>query len=420
MGGVKRSFFSKLTSVFDVLKLRATYGELGSQNGIANYDYQLLITPSSEYPFGSLGGPVRTPSTTVPRLASPDRTWQKTKIKNVGIDITTLNRRLSGTFDYFDKEISGAFYNRQFPSIIGITPPSINGASYNSKGWELTLNWKDEVGKNFKYSADFKLWDNKTRVTQLADALIPNYGSSPFIQGYPVDEFFGFAYDGKFQTQAEVDAYKINNAGSDITPYSLLQPGMTRYKDLNGDGKVTNKLYDAKDPTKGGDLIALGNQRQRFNFSSNLHLEYKGVYINALFQGVGKWQVFDNNVAGAPFFRNPQAYIVGNTWTPTNTNALFPILSQNDGRNGYDYYYSDAPYKLKNAAYTRLKNLQIGYNLPSSFLSKIGLASAELYFSGTDLAQWSKNPVGFDPEKPYSIVNTPTARTFSFGFNLSL
>ncbi|MCX8492359.1 MAG: hypothetical protein ORN54_14970, partial [Cyclobacteriaceae bacterium] len=129
--------------------------------------------------------------------------------------------------------------------------------------------------------------------------------------------------------------------------------------------------------------------------------------------------VYDGNIAAAPFFRNPQAYHYQNTWADTRANALYPKTSQQDGINRYNYTVSDAPYRLRNAGYMRLKNLQFGYNLPQSLLNKIKFKTAQVYVSGTDMAVFSSLPSGFDPEKPYSIVSIPYPISYTLGVNLS-
>ncbi len=410
-------FMQPLHKVLDFAKIRVSYGELGNQSGIGLYDYIQEIAFGGQYPFGPQNSPLRSLSTVVPSLASPDRSWEKLAIQNIGLDMRFLSNRLSASIDVFSKTNKNLFYSKEFPAILGITPPQINGASLRTKGWELSLMWKDKVGKNFEYFTNLVVSDNTNKVLSLADSRIPGYGFNGFVEGYSYGTYFTYQYDGLIQTNAELAAYK--SAVKSGIPTNI-RTGDVKFKDLNGDGKLTPQLYNPADPSKGGDILPIGNSNIRYSYSVNLGANYKGFYFSAIFQGVGKWQVMDGNVAAVEFFRNPLAYHYGNTWKTTNTGALYPKTSQDGGIYGYNYLPSDAPFKNRSAAYLRLKNVQVGYNLSASLLKKVHVKAAQIFLSGTDLAEWSAIPVGFDPEKPFSIVNTPYPRTFSFGLNVSL
>ncbi|KYP16607.1 TonB-dependent receptor [Flavihumibacter sp. CACIAM 22H1] len=410
-------FMNKFNPFLDMLKLRASYGQLGNQSGIGLYDYIQAIAFGGQYPFGPVNSPLRTLSTNVPGLASPDRSWENLEVKNIGVDIGFFQRRLSGSFDYFVKTNKNMFYSKEFPTILGITPPQINGARMETKGWELALQWRDRINKNLDYFFGFVLSDNKNKVIELADSPIPRYGQNSFIQGYSFGSYFTYQYDGLIQDEAQLNAYKASITSGVPTN---IRTGDVMFKDLNGDGKLTPMLYNPKDPTTGGDMVYIGNSNTRYSYSVNLGVNWKGINLSAIFQGVGKWEVMDGNIAAAPFFRNPQAYHYHQTWSIDRVDATYPKMSQNDNINNYNYQTSNAPFKFHNAAYMRLKNLQLGYNLPASLLSKAKLKSVQVFFSGSDLMEWSKIPSGFDPEKPFSIVNTPYPRSYSFGLNITL
>ncbi len=410
-------FMNRLAKFIDFAKLRLSYGELGNQNGIGLYDYVQAIAFGGQYPFGPVNSPLRTLSTFVPSLASPDRSWEKLDVQNLGLDLAVLNKRLSVSFDYFSKTNKNMFYSKEFPSILGITPPQINGAELRTKGWEVALQWKDKIRKDFDYFVNVAVSDNTNKVLTLADSRIPGYGQNGFVEGYAYGSYFTYMYDGLIQSDAELTKYKgVITSGIPTN----VRTGDVKFKDLNGDGKLTPTLYNPADPSKGGDLVYIGNSNIRYSYSINLGASWKGFYCSAILQGVGKWQVMDGNVAAAPFFRNPQAYHYHNTWATSRPDALFPKSSEDDGINGYNYLPSDAPFKFRNAAYIRVKNVQVGYNVPQKIANRAKLKSVQVYFSGSDLGEWSKIPKGFDPEKPFSIVNTPYPRSYSFGLNITL
>ena len=410
-------FAEKIKNTVDFAKIRLSYGELGNQSGVGLYDYVQFIGFGAQYPFGPVGAPLRTPTTYIPALASPDRTWEKIATTNAGLDLRFFSNRLSTSVDYYIRKVNNLFYQKEFPSILGVVAPQINGGVIETKGWDLSIGWKDKAGKNLQYFVNVVLGDSKSKVISLADSRIPGFGLNQYTEGYSPFSYFGYSYDGLIQTDGDLTKYKSAISGGIPTN---IRTGDVKFKDLNGDGKLTPILYNPKDPSKGGDLTYLGHANPRYNYSVNLGANWKGFYFSAIFQGVGQWLVTDNNVAAVEFFRNPLAYHYGNTWKTTNQGALYPKTSQDGGIYGYNYQLSNAPFKLRSAAYMRFKNLQIGYNLPQSLIKRAKLKSVQVYFSGNDIAEWSKVPVGFDPEKPFSIVNTPYPRTYSFGLNLSL
>lgn len=409
-------FMQGLSKYLDFTKLRVSYGELGNQSGIGLYDYVQSIAFGGQYPFGLSTSPLRSLSTFVPSLASTDRSWEKLEVKNIGLDFAALDRRLNASVELFERTNKNMFYSKEFPSILGITPPQINGARLRSYGWEVSLGWKDKIGKNINYYVNAVISDSKNKVIELADSRVPSSGQNGFVEGYAVGSYFTYTYDGLIQNDNALAAYK-DKIKSGIP--TNLRTGDVKFKDLNGDGKLTPILYNPENPSAGGDLTYIGNSDKRYNYSLSLGMSYKGFSISGILQGVGQWMVMDRNVAAAPFFRNPQAYHFGNTWTNQNPEALYPKSSQQDGINGYNYQLSDAPFVFRNAGYLRLKNVQIGYQIPQKLISKVNLKSMQLYFSGSDLAVWSSIPKGFDPEKPFSIVNTPYPRSYTLGLNVT-
>ncbi len=417
------NFMKGISDYLNFMKLRMSYGQLGNQSGIGLYDYIQYIafgslTPErrSQYPFGGIDSPTRTNTTYVPSLSSPERSWEILNVFNAGTDFTVLDHRLSVGIDYFVKTNTNMFYSREFPSILGITAPSINGARLRTNGWEFMIGWKDKV-RDVGYFANFILSNNKSKVLELADSRIPGEGRNAFVEGYEPGSYFTYTYDGLIQNDAELAAYKA--AITSGVPTNI-RTGDAKYKDLNGDGKLTPILYNPNDPSSGGDLVHIGNSNIRYSVSVNFGADWTGFYLKVLLQCVGKYMVMDRNIPAVNFAQNPLAYHYHKTWSDNRTDALYPKMSENDGIYRYNFKESDAPYMFKNAGYLRLKNIQLGYNLPNKWISHLKLQSAQIYFSGNDLAEWSGMPDGFDPEKPFTIQSAPYPRTFSFGLNISL
>ena len=413
----KEKIFSGIDRYLNSGKLRASWGQLGNQSGIGFYDYIQLIAAGGQYPFGDPESPTRNLQYSVPYLASPSRSWEKVETKNIGLDIGALNDRLTGSFDYFIKKNMNMFYTFEFPSILGITSPSINGAQLRTTGWELSVNWNDKITPDLNYSFGFLLSDNTSKVLSLPDSRTPGYGYNTWVEGYSAGSYFTYQFDGLIQSEKELADYK--SAITSGAPTNL-RTGDARYKDMNGDGKLTPLLYDAKDPSKGGDMVYIGNDNRRYSFSFNLGLNYKGFYATALFQGVGKQMVWNNNINQFMFFRNPQQYYYNRTWTPENTMARYPKLSADNGILGWNYKPSNAPYIYEDAAYLRLKNLQVGYTFSPQLLKRIHMEGLQIYFSGADLTEWSKIPKGFEVERPFVVSKTPYPRSYTLGLNFSL
>ncbi len=413
----REKFFPDMGKYLNNGKLRLSWGQLGNQTGIGAYDYIQLIGAGASYPIGDPLNPSYAVEYYVPSLKSATRSWEKIETKNIGIDLIGLDNRLSVSFDYFVKKNPNMFYSSEFPSVLGITPPSINGAKLQTKGWEVSLSWRDKISTDWKYNISVVLSNNTSKVLSLADSRTPGYGLNNWVEGYSAGSYFTYKYDGLIKSDADLASYK-NTITSGVP--TNLRTGDAKYKDLNGDGKLTPVLYNPKDPASGGDMVNIGNNNTRYSFSFNLGFDYKGFYINALFQGVGKVMVMDNSTDKYAYYRNPLQYYYNKTWTDERPDAKYPKLSQNGTIVSWNYTMSDAPYMFENAGYLRLKNLQFGYTFQPALLKKLHMEALQIYFSGADLAEWSGIPKGFEVERPYVVSKTPYPRSYTLGLNFSL
>jgi TonB-linked SusC/RagA family outer membrane protein len=413
------AFMRKLDAYLSFLKLRASWGQMGNQSSIGYYDYIAQINISGSYPMGNPKSPILTQNAAVAGLASATRTWETIDTKNIGLDFSLLNSKLSGTVDVYIKDNPNMFFVQEFPTVLGITAPTINGAHVRSKGWEVSLGWNDNVS-DWGYSANMRLSNNVSKVLELADASIPGHGLNNFVEGYPVGSYFGHRFDGFIQTQEELDAY--NSKFSSGIPNNLTV-GDARYKDLDGDGMLRQQVYktgeDGKPTDDSGDIVHIGDNGQHYLFGLNLGANWKNLDIGVFFQGVLKWTVQETNKPIENDSWPPHAYFYGNYWTPENKSAAHPRLSQNSGVKSYDYRISDAPYSLYNNRYIRLKNLQIGYSVPKGLIRKINVERLRVYFSGTDIWETYSIPGVYDPEKPFNPRISPFPRGYSFGINLT-
>lgn len=407
--------FMKSISFLDELKLRASYGTVGNQNGIGLYDYMQMIDLASGGPV--LGGYTSRVVTAGPAgtLVSLDRTWEKVTNKNLGFDFGVLENRLTGTFDYFWKRNENMLLGQTYAAVLGADAPKSNIGDLKVWGWETSVGWKDKIGE-VSYYINGTLTDNTNKLV--------SYGGNNAItmgkltrEGYALDSYFGLTYEGRIQTDAQAAEYAKLVPGSSInnmpTATQMIK-GINMYKDLNGDGKLTNAgadqyLLGKKDangnPIGDGDIKYLGNSAPHYAFSLNMGAEWKGFDFSVIFQGVGKRMIYRRSDWSVPFgtiWQGHSAWWVGKTWTPENPDAELPILTTatNKGFGGYGgYNYQMSDWSMQDGAYVRLKNLTIGYTIPQVLSRKIEIEKLRIYFSGQDLFEFTKVQDKWDPEQ---------------------
>jgi TonB-linked SusC/RagA family outer membrane protein len=402
----KESFMQDISWINE-LKLRGSYGKVGNQDGIGLYDFIQQINLGGVYPFGAGR---QDPAATLQGMVAYNRTWETVVNKNVGVDATLLRNKLTFSFDYFNKINNDMLINVTYPSMLGATPPSSNAGELKTWGFETSLGWKDNVG-DFQYSARVILSDAENKLVNLGGANTYTLGMNNTREGYPINSYFAYVFDGIIRTQKELDDYKkLEGVPSGIGI------GDARFKDLNGDGKIS--LYSDKAGTD-GDVTYVGNTAPRYSYGINLGAKYKGFDFGVFFQGVGKRTLFRVGVYSMPWsdwWRQPPAFYYGKTWNEDRPNAEYPRLSFGDIR---WWNYQPSTMQKINAAYVRLKNLQLGYSLPANLIRKVALTNARIYVSGQDL--WEKHHVlgGWDPESADWGGNYPFQRYYSFGIDIT-
>jgi len=406
-------FARRHLAVFDDLKLRASYGKNGNQEGINLYDYLQLISIGRQwpyppyYPFGAGG---QDQSAYLSGMVSKDRTWETIATTNVGWDATLLSSRLNVTLDYFVKRNKDMLVPVTYPALLGATPPFSNAGELKAWGFETSVGWKGAI-RGLRYAARISLSDAQNKVVNYGGQDTYVLGYNFIRQGYPVNTYFGYVFDGLIRTQAELDAYKLlGGVPSDIGI------GDARFKDLNGDGKIS--LY-GDSPGQDGDIVNLGNLAPRYTYGVNLDAGWKRFDFSVFFQGVGKRTLFrdgDYRMPWSDWWRQPPLFYYGQTWNEDRPNAPYPRLSHGDIR---FWNYQPSTLQAINAAYLRLKNLQIGFSLPERLIARARMTRARVYFSGFDL--WEKHSVkgGWDPESIANGFNYPFQRLYSFGLDIT-
>ena len=413
-------FFKPLNKTVNTLKLRLTYGSLGNTNTDQLYPW-FLRQPISSNSSAWLVNGERVNTSGVPGLVSPFLTWERVQSWNIGLDFGLFNNKLQGTFDYFvrtTKDMVGPAPVK--PSILGATQPKENNSDMRSNGWDLEVRWRDRVGQ-VNYGIKLVLSDDYQTITNFYN---PNRLLSQWCAGKRMGDIYGYKVEGIAQTDQQMNEWLANNKPSWGSDWAA---GDVMYKDLNGDKKVNSgkSTYDDM-----GDLTKIGNSLPRYRFGITLDANWKGFDFLIFMQGVGKrdfWDASPYSVGAntglwqSAAFKDHLDY-----WRPAtdtnfgpNPNAFYPRPLFGAGSKNFktsDRY-------LQNAAYMRIKNIQIGYTLPMSIASKIGANRIRFYFSAENLATFTKMNKIFDPEAtggdwgPGKIY--PLQRTVSFGLNLN-
>ena len=389
------------------LKLRASYGSLGNANGLGNYQFkQTLGVSTSDY---ILNG-IKQRYLSSPGALPEDLTWETATTYDGGIDFGFLNGRLSGSADYYLRKTTDMIVaGPTVPNVFGTSSPKGNYADLSTYGFEVSLTWKDSFdlgGKPFGYSVRATLSDyysiidkynnaQKTLSTNANQSLAGNY-----YEGMRMGELWGFVSNGLWQDQAAIDAAE---AGAQAAGQKYFNPliratkdyktrlGDTKYEDLNGNGYIDRGKNTVDDS---GDRKIIGNEDPRYMYSFTLNADWNNFWFTAFFQGVGKQDWYPSNETSTMWgqYNRPYGYFpkwhLGNYWTEDNTDAYLPRYSG----------YNDTFYKgtwaantryLQNVAYIRLKNIQFGYNLPKSLVSKINVEQIGIYFTGENVWTWS-------------------------------
>lgn len=433
-------FFKNLNiSAVDLLKLRVSWGELGNLNSTGRYDFVSTInTGTSGYVFGNSGSYYNPQFARTSGFPAVDQTWEKTQRFNVGAELTMLNKRLDISANVFSALTNNMFYREQFPTILGILGPQINGASVKANGWDLSIKWQDKIGQDFKYSVGLGVSDVRSKVKSLADSRSIRNGLNRFVEGEYVNSVYGLDFGGFFQTQKELDDY-LSKVTKGVE--RRIRVGDAKYLDKDGDGVLeTNRIYkvgaDGKPTKDSGDLVKLGERGPRYRYHINLNASWKGITFSMLLNGIGEltnWQLNGNGDRPAALerdydapWRQPLDFYYGNTWTPENPNALYPRLhirsaTMNGNINAHNFRISNAPYFQKSVPYLAIKNVQLGYNLPKSWAKKVGTENVHVYVSATDIGYLiNKMPSKtFSPEFPFAVSMTPIPSTVSVGLNVN-
>ena len=375
-------------SLVDYLKLRGSIGQLGNERIGSEFPYQAAISFGNSYMYDK-----STQSVTAVQNAAQvyyafeNITWETTTTYGIGLDATLLNSRLRFTGDWYHKKTSNMLLELGFPSYAGFSAPQQNAGDMYTKGWDIELGWADHSG-DFWYNISANLSDYRSKMGYLGDrrTISGNYIRE---EGSYYNEWFMYQNAGLFQTEA--DLYDANgNKYPTLTAND--QPGTIKYIDQNNNGVIN-----------ADDRVRLGNSLPEYIYGGNILMGWKGFDFSLSFQGIGHQLVLFDSFWIQPLraqHGSVPSLLLGNYWSRHNTEeqnlkAKYPLLTYTNTTNTY----AGSDYWLFNGAYFRMKNITLGYTLPTDLVNKVKVKDLRLYISVNDFPAISNYPKGWDPER---------------------
>ena len=427
------------------IKVRASWGELGN-SAISAYSFDEKFSLSDGRWFNGVEAKVTSAPTPIP----DNLTWETSQTFDVGIDLSLFRDRLNITADWYNRKTLDMYIvGTTLPDVFGASVPKGNYGEMTTRGMELSIGWRDRFqmgGKPFNYSIKATLADYVSVIDKYNNATksIGTNNDPSYYEGMVIGELWGFIVNGLWQTNDEIDAAEAKAKAAGQKYYNpltqtdksyKLYPGDAKYEDLNGNGYIDRGAGTVDDP---GDRRIIGNKAPRYIYNFNLSADWNGIFVSAFFQGVGKQDWMPSNEASnfwgqynRPYNQLPSWHI-GNYWTEDNPDAYLPRYTGYYGVLYKGTANANTRY-MQDVSYIRLKNLQVGYNLPTKWVSKIGMKKAAIYFSGENLWTWSPmykwsraidvtaNIYGTDSERSSTGdgYNYPTMKSYSFGLNIT-
>lgn len=424
----REAFWEGLADKVSTLKLRVSYGTLANANIYSLYPtYQIMNVNAAN---GSwLINNAKPNTANAPKLVSSSLTWEKIKNLNVGVDVAAFNNRLTGSFDYFVRKTSDMMGpGVELPATLGTGVPPTNNTDMKTFGWELQIGWRDQVG-DFHYGAKVSLSDAQSKILRYGN---PTGNLSNYIEGELIGNIYGYTTIGIAQTDEEMQQHlaSLPNGGQSSLG-NQWAAGDIMYADLNGDGKINNGSYTINDM---GDMKKIGNNTPRFMTGINLDASYKGWDLQMFWQGVLKrdwwpgdtnmtfWGVTDGEWWSTSFKEHLDYFRTADNPLGENLNAYYPRPIFNTKNNKSQTRY------LQNAAYMRLKNIQLGYTFPKVWMNKLMLQNLRVFVSAENLLTITGLSDTMDPEtcgagyQSNSQANGtvyPLSKTISFGLSVN-
>lgn len=411
----KEKFMENVHAISD-LKFRASYGVIGNQ-AIPPYQSLALVGPYGEGVFNSSQGSEPYTGREPLSYVNKDLKWESTKQLDIGIDVSLFNNRISFTGDYYSKKTYDLLLSTPIPTTTGFTTTLLNIGNIENKGVDLDLKTINTTGA-LQWTSAINVSINRNKMTNLntnTDILLP--GGIILRQGLPIGTFYGYIFEGIFQSDEEAakSPVLIGQEPSSPNPASVAKAGDRKYRDINNDGVIN-----------ANDRTLLGNAQPKFTWGFNNTFSFKNIDLSFFFQGSqGNKMANLNNLDLLNFTgqNNVLAEAALNRWTPENPSNKNPRALSN-GSLDVGIFSSNI---VEDASYIRLKNVTLGYRLPANILKRTGIQSLRIYAGATNL--WTiTDYTGYDPEaNTYGQSTTligidyggyPQTKTYTIGINI--
>lgn len=419
------------------LKVRASYGSIGNQV-VGNYRFLSLMSSSNSGWILPTGNAV---TMTTPGALSPSLTWETINTIDFGADARFLNNKLGVTFDWYQRtttDMIGAGIT--LPASFGTTSPVRNFGELQGTGWELAIDFNHTLSNGLHFSVMATLSDAQEKITRFANVTNPvpdpiSAINTKYYEGMKLGEIWGYETDRLFTAD---DFVGVGTVKPGIPSQKRLEsgsfvfgPGDVKYKDLNGDGEIYQGTNTTDDP---GDKKVIGNSTPRYQYGVRIDADWKGFDIGVYIQGVAKRDLWASGPIVFPGFRAAEAWYAHQTdyWKgAADVNAFYPRAADY-GATVDRWNYQPQTRYLLNMAYTRIKNITVGYTLPTRIISKAGIQRARIYFTGENLITFDKlGNVPIDPEIDFSQTQLdndragfgrvyPYRKTIAFGLQVTL
>lgn len=422
----EEAFMKETQSFLSNLKLRASWGSIGNQillkaDGVSPENYPYI--PEMEiYQSNWLVDGQKVTSLKAPLMVSSSFGWEKVYTLDFGVDISILNNRLSGTFDWYRRDTKGMLApGMDMPWVVGTAAAKQNAADLRTRGWELEFNWRDRI-KDWNYRIGFNLYDSQSEITKYNNesGLVgyDNNNNPYYRKGMKMGEIWGYVTD-RFYTVDDFNEDGTLKPGIPIFKNAgKVYPGDVLYKNFDSD---TETIYSGKgtvdDP---GDQRIIGNSTPRFMYGISAGVSWKGFDLSVFLRGTGKRDYWRKDQIAWPtgnwgsLFKETLDF-----WTPDNPNAHYPRTYANDKVNT-EYNHKTQSRYLANAAFLKLQNITLSYNFPKVLCKKVYFDEIKVFVSGENLYTWDHLPEGLESDMlTKNAWEYPFMRKFSLGINVT-
>jgi TonB-linked SusC/RagA family outer membrane protein len=411
----QESFMQGVSWIND-LKIRGGWGKMGNSRPVTPNNLVNAISGGAATSYDISGSNTTTsPGLSFTGIGNPLAKWEEKSTTNIGFDGTFFKNHLDVIFDWYTATTSDLLFQQELPATLGLAQsPLVNIGAMKNTGVDMMVTYRNALGPNFKYAADFIFTKYKNEITEVSD--IVDYFDVNFTNrigggdirnavGQAVSSFYGYKVVGLFQSADQVSKSPVQDGKG---------PGRFMYADLDGNDTI-NTL----------DRTYLGNPNPKFTYGFNLRLNFKAFDLEALFYGVNGGDVLNFTRWFTDFYPSfagiGKSTRVLNAWSPTNTNTDIPRF---ENVSNFSTNAQLNSYYVENASYLRMRTLKIGYNLPASLINRARIERLRFFVQATNLFTITKY-TGTDPEVSgvdtnfgIDIGNYPANRQFFFGINL--